>query len=128
MSDWNAEKNRVVWVDIPVVDVERASTFYAAVLAIDVHREEFNGIKFSVLEHSDGNGGCLVPKPGEVSASHGILVYLNTEGRIRDAVERATAGGGQVIEPVTPIGPHGFRAVVVDSEGNRIALHSTVDG
>lgn len=128
MSDWNAEKNRVVWVDIPVVDLERAHAFYAAVLGVDVRREEFDGVAFSVLEHDDGNGACLVPGPGEVSASQGLLVYLNTEGRIRDAVGEAKAHGGEVIQEVTPIGPHGFRAVVKDSEGNRIALHSSVDG
>jgi hypothetical protein len=32
-----------------------------------------------------------------------------------------------VLEAMHAIGPHGFRAVVLDSEGNRIALHSTTD-
>jgi uncharacterized protein len=35
--------------------------------------------------------------------------------------------GGKVVKPVHSIGPHGFRAVILDSEGNRIALHSTRD-
>jgi predicted enzyme related to lactoylglutathione lyase len=49
------------------------------------------------------------------------------DGRIRDAVSRTPELGGRVLEPTHAIGPHGFRAVVLDSEGNRIALHSTVD-
>jgi len=28
---------------------------------------------------------------------------------------------------VKGIGPHGFRAIVLDSEGNRIGLHSNTD-
>ena len=57
----------------------------------------------------------------------GILVYMNVEGRIRDAVAQVEKLGGKVLEPTHPIGPHGFRAIVLDSEGNRIALHSSVD-
>jgi hypothetical protein len=32
--------------------------------------------------------------------------------------------GGKVVVDKEPIGPYGFRAVIMDSEGNRIALHS----
>jgi predicted enzyme related to lactoylglutathione lyase len=42
------------------------------------------------------------------------------------AVEAARANGGKVLRARQKIGEHGFRAVVIDSEGNRIALHSTV--
>ena len=52
---------------------------------------------------------------------------MNVEGRIRDAVLQTPKHGGAVLEPTRGIGPHGFRAVVLDSEGNRIALHSSVD-
>jgi predicted enzyme related to lactoylglutathione lyase len=52
---------------------------------------------------------------------------MNVEGRIRDAVLQTGKLGGSVLEPTRGIGPHGFRAVVQDSEGNRIALHSSID-
>jgi predicted enzyme related to lactoylglutathione lyase len=127
MSDFNSQHNRVVWVDVPVADLERANTFYAAVLSVGVHAQEFGGVKFSVIDHHDGNGGCLVLKPEEVASKAGLLVYFNVNGRIRDAVAKVQSGGGKVIEPVHPIGPHGFRAIILDTEGNRIALHSTTD-
>jgi len=126
MSDLNSSKNRFVWVDIPVADLDRAQKFYAAVMAIAVHKEQFGDIRFCVLDHQDGNGGCLVPNGDEVT-DKGALVYLNVNNRIRDAVAKTEANGGKVITQVEPIGPHGFRAIVKDSEGNRIALHSTVD-
>jgi len=97
------------------------------VLAIEVSTTEFGGFRMAVLEHEDGNGGCLYPKPDEISGSRGLLVYMNVEGRIRDAVQKTLAAGGQVLEDVVGIGPHGFRAVVLDTEGNRIALHSSLD-
>lgn len=127
MTDFNSANNRVVWVDIPVADLERATAFYRAVLGVDVEIVSFEGSKFSVLHHEDGNGGCLIPDAGAIATHGGILVYMNCEGRIRDAVEQAGRLGGRVIEALHPIGPHGFRAIVRDSEGNRIALHSSVD-
>jgi len=126
MSDFNSRHNRAVWVDIPVADLERAASFYRAVLAVQMHREQSGGAAFYVFEHSGGNGGSLVASQSPISAGS-VLVYLNVDGRIRDAVVQAGLRGGEILEPVRAIGPHGFRAVILDSEGNRVALHSRRD-
>jgi predicted enzyme related to lactoylglutathione lyase len=60
-------------------------------------------------------------------AAGGVLIYLNVNGRIRDAVKNVVPNGGSVVQDTHAIGPHGFRAIVLDSEGNRIALHSETD-
>jgi predicted enzyme related to lactoylglutathione lyase len=126
VSDYNSTHNRAVWFDIPVADLDRAIAFYRAILGVGVEKQEFAGSSFGVIEHKDGNGGCLVPEKVEISAG-GVLLYMNVDGRIRDAIEKVVPQGGTVIEPVHSIGPHGFRAVVLDSEGNRIALHSNTN-
>ena len=127
MSDFNQVHNRAVWFDIPVSDLDRAIAFYRAVLAIGVDKVEVEGSSFAVLEHAEGNGGCLVPRPDEVVGDRGPLLYLNAEGRIRAASSKAAELGGKVLEEVHSIGPHGFRAILLDSEGNRLALHSSTD-
>jgi len=127
VSDFNSQHNRAVWFDVPVADLDRAAAFYTAVLGIKVHKEQFEGMTFCVLDHQDGNGGCLIREPSAISSSGGILVYMNVDGRIRDAAAQVERCGGKVVQPVHSIGPHGGRAVVLDSEGNRIALHSTTD-
>lgn len=127
MSDFNSKNNRAVWFDIPVADLDRATNFYAKVLAVGVSKESFNDFTFSVIHHEDGNGGCLVPHPDQISSTGGILVYLNANGRIRDAVAQVTEHGGKIVEEIHSIGPHGFRALILDSEGNRLALHSETD-
>ena len=127
MSEMHSSPDRVVWFDLPVADLERASRFYAAVLAIQVSPAKAGNVNFAVLEHGpDGNGGCLIPNAKEVSAA-GILVYMNVEGRIRDAVAQTQKHGGRLLKAIEGIGAHGFRAIVLDSEGNRIALHSSSD-
>ncbi|WP_254506792.1 VOC family protein [Anatilimnocola floriformis] len=127
MSDFNSQNNRIVWVDIPVKDLDRSIAFYKAVLANDVSKVELPGMSFAVLDHKDGNGGCLVPNENQVSSTGGVLVYLNATGRIRAAAAEVEKNGGKLLEPVTSIGPHGFRAVFLDCEGNRIAIHSQTD-
>ena len=128
MSDFNRDNNRAVWFDIPVVDLDRATSFYSVVLAVKVEKQSFDDFQFSVIEHSDGNGGCLVQNPDDVSSDKGILLYLNVHGRIRDAMLMVQDNGGSVLQEVHSIGPHGFRAIILDSEGNRIVLHSEIDG
>ncbi|MDX2169191.1 MAG: VOC family protein [Deltaproteobacteria bacterium] len=127
MSEHPNPSNRVVWFDIPVADLDRAAEFYAAVLAIAVHKEEAPGGAFGVLAHDNSVGGCLVVAPAQISASGGVLVYLNADGRLRAAVAELERRGGRVLEPIHAIGPHGFCAIALDSEGNRIALHSNRD-
>mgnify|MGYP000450795181 CR=1 FL=1 len=126
METLNRDHNRIVWFDLPVANLGRAVTFYQNVLAIPVSIETFGEHRFAVLDHKHGNGGCLVVQPDNVGTS-GPLMYFNTHGRIHDALKQVEAHGGKVLEPIHPIGPHGFRALVIDSEGNRIALHSETD-
>ncbi len=124
MSDFNTEHNKVVWLDIPVVDLDRAVAFYRAVLDCDVAIETFGEMRFAIIAHDQGNGGCLITNPDEVAADRGMLVYFNVDGRLQEAVGKVTELGGEITQPVHSLGPHGFRAVVRDSEGNRLAIHA----
>ena len=126
MSETNSNDNRFVWADIPVKDLDRACRFYEAVAGVGCPRDRMGDVEFAVLDHAHGNGGCLIVKPEDIT-SKGPLVYLNADGRIRDAVAKAKAHGGRILEDVHSIGPHGCRAVLIDCEGNRIALHSNTD-
>ena len=126
MGELNSKINRAVWFDIPVADLDRAASFYREVLGVGVVKETYGDFSFCVIDHQDGNGGCLVHNKEEIAAG-GVLIYLNANGRIRDAVGKVVPNGGSIIQDTHAIGPHGFRAVVLDSEGNRIALHSETD-
>jgi predicted enzyme related to lactoylglutathione lyase len=126
MGESNTQNNRAVWFDIPVADLDRAITFYRTVVGVRVDKQTIGDVSLGVLEHERGTGGCLVLNKEEIAAG-GVLIYLNVNGRIRDAVSKVVPNGGSVIEDTHSIGPHGFRAIVLDSEGNRIALHSEAD-
>jgi predicted enzyme related to lactoylglutathione lyase len=118
--------HRFVWVDIPVRDLDRAIAFYAAVLGTPVTKEGGPGFSFGLLAHGGSDvAGCLYLADEVNSPSpRGPLVYLNVDARIADAARAVAAAGGQILKATHSIGPHGYRAIVLDSEGNRVALHS----
>jgi hypothetical protein len=113
--------NRVVWFDVPVEDLSRAMVFYSDVLDISV--EEAHGV--AVLEHSGNDvAGCLFKSEDEKPSDSGVLLYFNVSGRLDEAIKAAKQCGGTVLKAKEQIGAHGYRAIVLDSEGNRVALHS----
>jgi len=117
--------NQIVWVDIPVKDLDRAIRFYSAVLGAPVKKEEPPGMTIGILPHQDGEvGGCLYKNEADEPSSKGPLLYLNANGRLDQAIAAVESNSGKVLQPKHSIGPYGFRAIVLDSEGNRVALHS----
>lgn len=116
--------HRIGWFDIPVNDLGRATQFYGCVL--DIEFEDIGpDVPVSVMKHGPGDvAGCLFKADGHEPSAQGALLYFSVEGRINDAVNLVESAGGSVLETVRSIGPHGYRAVILDSEGNRIALHS----
>ena len=119
------------WTDIPVADLDRAIEFYAAVLGQEVSKMSDGGFEYGLLSHKEQNAsGCLCVSSDSVGNKNqpsqtGPLIYLSVEGRLDDAVKAVRANSGNVLEEKQQIGPHGFRTVIIDSEGNRIALHSS---
>jgi predicted enzyme related to lactoylglutathione lyase len=119
------------WTDIPVTNFDRAVKFYSAVLDKEVPKMSEGGFEYGLLPHEEQSAsGCLCVSADSAGLENkpsqsGPLIYLSVEGRLDDAVKSVRANGGKVLQEKQQIGPHGFRAVIVDSEGNRIALHST---
>lgn len=118
--------NAVVWIDIPVVDLDRAIQFYSAVLGQSLMKHEFPGMTIGLLPHAENEvGGCLFCDPERPPSAEGPLVYLNVQGRLDAAEGEVVSHGGKILQSKHAIGPYGFRTVLLDSEGNRVALHST---
>ena len=123
--------NTLCWTDIPINNLDRATKFYSAVLGQEVRKISEGGFDYGLHPHDEQSAsGCLCLGSDSAGvenkpSQNGPLIYLSVEGRLDDAVAAARSGGGKVLQEKHQIGPHGHRAVIVDSEGNRIALHST---
>jgi hypothetical protein len=117
-------KNYIVWCDIPVKDIDRAVIFYSAVIGSKIEKQSMGDMTIAAFQSEEGVGGCLCVTNETKPSADGPLIYLNCEGRLDAAIATVGNNGGKVLKPKHQIGPYGFRAVVLDSEGNRIALHS----
>ena len=114
------------WFEIFVTDMERAVRFYQTVLNIDLRRENEDGRPMAIFASAveQGVGGALVRQPGREPTSQGVLVYLDADGKLDACLGRVERAGGAVVQPKTDIGKPGFIALVRDTEGNLVGLHS----
>lgn len=112
------------WFEIPANNFDRAVDFYKTVLATDLQKmkADFDMAFFPTSE--GGTGGCITHGNGNKPSAEGSLVYLNGGDDLATPLGRVKAAGGQVVMPKTAIGENGFMAVIMDTEGNRIAFHS----
>ncbi len=122
------EQNMVGWFEIPVVDMKRAKTFYDKVFQIEIQIQDFGGTLMGWFPWAEGkpgaNGSLIQHEVYKPSNTDGVLIYFASED-VQKELDRIEAAGGRVLKPKTQISPEiGFMALFLDSEGNRIALHS----
>jgi hypothetical protein len=120
--------NPVGWFEIYVQDLQRARNFYENVFALKLEKlgdANVDMLVFPGKMDSYGAPGALVRMPEVKSGGNSVLVYFSCRDCAEEAA-RAQAFGGKVHRPKFAIGEHGHIALVMDTEGNLIGLHSMV--
>lgn len=119
-------KNPVEWFEIATVDLERAKNFYAEVFKVEFQHVPMPGAEmymFNMVPNGAGAGGALVKSDDNTPSSDGTLVYFSCED-VDNEVSRIEGAGGKIVFPKMSIGEFGFVAQFIDTEGNRVGLHS----
>lgn len=122
--------NVVGWFEIPVSNMERAVKFYETVLGLKLERHQMGPLDmawFPWLEDAPGSPGSLVYHPENYKAgTDGVLIYMTAHsGNLSEELKRVEPAGGKILNAKTYISEdYGYYALVLDTEGNRIALHS----
>ena len=122
-------KHAISWFEIPTLDIDRATNFYETIFDIKMIALDTPNILMRLfpIENPMNIGGSLVFNKDfyKPSDSSGPLIYLNGNPDVEIILNRIEKAGGKILVPKTQISPeYGFMAVMLDSEGNRIALHS----
>jgi predicted enzyme related to lactoylglutathione lyase len=118
-------KNALNWFEIPAADVKRAAKFYGRIFDVELAiAEPMPGFQMAQFPSEEGVGGAVIQGEGYVPSAEGALVYLNGGDDLSVVLDRVEGAGGQVFMAKTSIGENGFMAYFVDSEGNRVGLHS----
>jgi hypothetical protein len=118
-------KNYVNWFEIPVLDLKRAMAFYNHMYDIKMEMTELKEYAMAFFPTQTGIGGALVMGLGCVPSETGSLIYLNGGSDLQVLLSKIQSAGGRVIMEKTKIdNDSGYFALFIDTEGNKLALHS----
>ncbi|MDZ7808624.1 MAG: VOC family protein [Gracilimonas sp.] len=122
-------KNAINWFEIPTKDISRAKSFYEAIFGFELFDLDIgDGLKMALFPAESGSvGGALIQKEEfyNPSETQGPLLYLNANPDLQVVLEKVESAGGKISIPKRLITEdNGYMAVILDSEGNRVALHS----
>jgi hypothetical protein len=128
-------RNAIYWVEIPAKDFERAKKFYESIFKLEMQKPlvPISRGKYAIFPINPtalGAGGAIVEGEGYEPSSTGTIIYLDRgEEDLNLPLSRVEAAGGQIILTKTKNGENaeaGYIAQLLDTEGNRIGLHSNI--
>lgn len=118
-------QNFISWFEIPASNFERAVEFYNRIFKIELETDQMNGYSMAFFPNQNGVGGAIICGEGSVPSQNGSLLYLNGGEDLQDVLSEVEAAGGEVILPKQKINDeNGYFALFIDTEGNKMALHS----
>ena len=119
--------NAINWFEIPTTDFTRAKKFYETIIGAEIMEMPMPTGKYGMFPadmQNGGVGGGLVQIEGFEPTDKGTIVYLNGGEDLSISLSKVEEAGGKILMPKTSIGRNGFMAHFIDTEGNRVALHS----
>jgi uncharacterized protein len=118
-------KHALSWFELPVTDIDRSVAFYTTILGTSLGAiAEADGRRYAMFPAEDGVSGAIVQGEGYVPSTEGALVFLNAGDVLQPVVDRVETAGGRVLLPRMEMGEYGAAAFIVDTEGNKVALHA----
>ncbi|MCG8574418.1 MAG: VOC family protein [Flavobacteriales bacterium] len=122
----NKMKSYVSIFEIPATDISRAIEFYQAILDLTIEKIEMPGMEMGLLPYEDQLVTAVIVKAeGYEPSANGVTIYLNGGDNLQPILDKVEKNGGQIIVPKTPHADEsGFFALFIDSEGNKMGLHS----
>ena len=119
-------KNMISIVEIPVTNLSRAIAFYQTILGVNIDKMAMGDTEMGVLPATEGSVNVVLVKGKDyIPTNNGVLIYLDMGNDLQPALEKVEKNGGKVLLPKTEISPEmGYYAMFVDSEGNKIGMHS----
>jgi len=113
------------WYEIPAANLDRAIHFYSSIFNINFETVHTGAHTMAFFPPESGIGGALVYGDGSIPSQTGSLLYLNAGSDLDASLGKIDSAGGQVLMGKTLISEEiGFYSLILDSEGNRLALYS----
>jgi len=116
--------NAIHWFEIPALDMDRAVKFYNQVLGYSMASFDMFNCSMAMFPCESGVGGAICKQDNLQPSANGSVVYLDCGPDLSVALAKVEPAGGKILMPKSAIGEHGFIALFLDTEGNRVGLHS----
>ncbi|MBS1538854.1 MAG: VOC family protein [Bacteroidetes bacterium] len=117
--------NYVSWFEIPAVNFEQAVGFYNHIYSITMDKIFTNDYTMAFFPANGGIGGAVVAGPSSMPSDAGPLIYLNGGNDLNNILGKVVEAGGRIVMEKTLISDEaGYFAIFIDTEGNKLALHS----
>jgi predicted enzyme related to lactoylglutathione lyase len=117
--------SRVVWFEIPAVDLARATAFYEDILQLKMRPYQGVGVKMNIFPYTEPAISGAVIEGGAIQPGQGSVVYLNADPSLDDVLNRVESAGGSILLGRTELPPGmGVFAQFRDTEGNAVGLHA----
>jgi uncharacterized protein len=120
----------VSWFQIPCSDFARGKRFYESILGIALQELPAPGMKMAAFPADPMKGeisGAIIAGPGATPSGDGTVVFLYPGPDLQVALDKVVVAGGQILMTKTKIDMEnaGYFAMIRDTEGNTVGLHST---
>ncbi|AYN06578.1 VOC family protein [Flavobacterium sp. 140616W15] len=119
-------KSYVSIFEIPATDISRAIDFYEAILDIKIEKIDMPGMQMGILPYEEQMvTGVITKADGYKPSADGVTLYLNGGDNLQVILDKVEKNGGKILVPkASHADGIGFFAIFLDSEGNKIGLHS----
>ena len=117
---------KVVWIEIPATNLERAMRFYQTVFGLAETKIIADAVRrITILPTANGAAHVSLNQTADFEPSDkGTLAYFSVDGDLNETLEKVAAANGKIVDGKTPRGNAGYFALICDSEGNLLTIHS----
>jgi len=122
----NDVKTHISMFEIPATEISRAVDFYQAILDVKIEKMDIPEMQMGIFPY-EGQlvTGVIIKAEGYQPSADGVTIYLNGGDNLQVILDRVEKNGGKIIVPKTRHADEsGHFAIFLDSEGNKLGLHS----
>ncbi|WP_252734436.1 VOC family protein [Arenibacter algicola] len=112
--------------EIPATDISRAVDFYQTILDLNIEKMDFPEMQMGIFPYEGQMvTGVIMKAEGYKPSADGVTIYLDGGDNLQIILDKVEQNGGEIIVPKSlHADESGYYAIFLDSEGNKIGLHS----
>ncbi|MFD2552515.1 VOC family protein [Bizionia sediminis] len=119
-------KSHLSIFEIPATNLSRAVSFYEAILNLNIEKMKMPNMEIGIFPYENHMvTGVIMKAEGYMPSANGVTIYLNGGNNLQIILDKIEENGGKILVPKSlHADESGFYALFIDSEGNKIGLHS----